>query len=107
MAIVEDLHVGDIGTKFTLTWKDENDVIIDLSTETTMLMRFMKPDRTFLEKEAVWPAGDDGTQGRMQYVLMADDLDDSGNWEVQGYVVITGWSGHSSRHKFKVEGNLQ
>lgn len=104
----DEIHVGDIGTVFELEVKDTdlngNEVIVDISTATAMTIYFEKSDQTVLTKTAVHST--DGTDGLMRYVTIADDLDMSGGWKVQGKVTLPTGTWSTDIHKFKVYPNL-
>jgi hypothetical protein len=77
------VYVGDIGTEIILDAKE------DISTATTVEIRYKKPDGT----TGAWTgAVYDTTKGR--YVTVSGDLDQAGSWYLQLYVVLPSWSGH-------------
>lgn len=101
-----EIHVGDAGTAFRVTVKDEDGVVVDISAATTKQIWLRKPDgTTVLEKSASLYT--DGTDGVMQYSTVTTDLDTAGNWKLQGYVVIGSSVIHTDIHTFKVWANLQ
>lgn len=97
-------HVGDIGTPFIATVRDQAGAIVDISTATTKQLVFKKPDGTVVPKAASFVAT--GADGQMQYVTLANDLDAAGSWQVQGYVVLAGGTWHTDVHRFIVSPNL-
>lgn len=101
-----EIHHLDIGTVFEITLLDTDQAIFDLTSASTMEIRFKKPDPTAatVVKTAVWTT--DGTDGKMQYVTVANDLDMVGDWHLQGYVVTAQWTGFSSIGQFEVQPNL-
>ena len=99
-----EIHVGDVGTSFRAVIKDENDEIVDVSGATTKTITFKKPDGTLLVKDAELYT--DGTDGIIEYISEENDLDDCGNWRLQGRVVFASGHWKSSIHDFKVEANL-
>ncbi len=105
MAIGE-IHKGDIGTAFRATLKDQNNDVQDVSTATTLKLKFRKPNNgDVIEKTAALYT--DGTDGVIQYVtISADDLDETGIWSIQAYVIIGGATHHSDVDTFRVEPNL-
>ncbi|NIP55083.1 MAG: hypothetical protein GWN00_09825, partial [Aliifodinibius sp.] len=44
----------------------------------------------------------DGTDGKLQYTTIADDLDEIGIWHLQGYLVMNEGSWHSNKVIFRV-----
>lgn len=98
------VHVDDIGTVFKATIKDEDGVVVDVSGASTMGLVFNQPDGTPVYKTAVHAT--DGTDGVIQYTTVAGDIDQAGNWRVQGYVAIATSEFHSDVHAFRVHSNL-
>ncbi|RLA38665.1 MAG: hypothetical protein DRR06_20380 [Gammaproteobacteria bacterium] len=105
MAIEEnEIHLNDVGTVFEVTLV-ESDVVVDISTATTLTIKFKKSDgATVMTKTASFST--DGTDGRLQYTSVADDLDQTGPWKLQAYVIMPSWTGHSSIGEFEVFRNL-
>lgn len=105
--MVGKIHVGDVGTAFRATITDETTAAaINVSTATSLLMWFQKPDQTTVEFAASFYT--DGADGIIQYVTAAPaDLDQAGGWKVQGVVAMPGTRVHSDVHKFKVWPNLR
>jgi hypothetical protein len=98
------IHVGDIGTRFTATIVDENDAAVDVSAATTLAMFFKKPDGTTVTKT---PAPvTTGADGRVRYTSLANDLDQAGKWQVQGKAVLPDGTWHTEVHAFMVAANL-
>lgn len=103
MAIGE-IHVDDVGIVFTITIKNENNVVVDLSAATTKEFHFQKPDGSMLIRSGSFVT--DGTDGGLQYMTQAGDLDQSGNWKYQIYLVISANVSYTDISKFKVFPNL-
>ena len=92
---------------FRLTFKDQDDVAVDISSETTKQIFFKKPDKTVVTQTAAFPSGGSGTDGIMEYVTISGDLDTVGTWEWQGYVILTDGSEYrTDRDEFLVLDNL-
>lgn len=101
-----EIHVGDVGTAFKITVKDEDEAVIDISTATLKQIWFQKADGTVVTKTASFVT--DGTDGQMQYVTEDDDLDQTGKWKIQGYIEIgASRKVHTDISEFKVWPNLQ
>jgi len=98
-----EIREGDIGTVLRLTVMDGADVQ-DISTATTTQMIFVKPSQTKVTKDAEFTT--DGTDGQIQYVTVEGDLDETGVWQRQAYIVMPGWTGHSDKSKVEVHSNL-
>lgn len=98
-----EIHVGDIGTTFRVLVKDGSDVV-DISSATTKQILFTKPSTDTLTKDASFTT--DGSDGLIEYDTLSGDLDESGIWKIQAYLVLSGGSWHSDIAIFKVHGNL-
>lgn len=100
---VEEIHQYDVGTIFQITL-EECDVIVDISSATIKEIIFKKVSGITITKTAIFVI--DGTDGRISYTTIADDLDEIGTWEIQAKVVLPTGTWHSSKSKFKVWSNL-
>jgi len=99
------IRAGDIGTVFIVQIVDcESGLPIDLSLATTMTIKFLLPDKTVIERTAVFTT--DGTDGRIQYVTIAGDLSLAGLWKIQAYAVDSGFTNNSEIEEFRVYSNL-
>lgn len=85
------VYKGDVGLKIIL------DAGSDISTQTTLKIKCIKPDGTAGE----WDAKVENSN-YAYYVTLADDLDKVGVWTVQLYVALTSWTGHGTIASFKV-----
>ena len=100
-----EIHVGDFGTVFELTFYDENNNILDVSGTTSQKFYFAKPDRTTVL--TVTPSfTNTGTDGKLRYTTVASDVDQAGLWELQGFVAFSNGQWYSTRTRFRVVGNL-
>lgn len=106
---VNEIHLDDVGTIFEITMQecnettDQND-IVDISQATVMQILLRAPDGGVLTKTAIHST--DGTDGKMRYVTIAGDLDETGTWKIQGRVTLPTGTWSSDRQSFKVYGNL-
>lgn len=102
-----EIHVGDTGTSFVVTLKDEDGVAVDLTSVDIIQVEFVfkKPDQTTITKIASFVT--DGIDGKAKYVTTSSDLDDVGRWSLQAYVKTVDGYWHSDITKFKVEANLK
>ena len=83
----------------------EDEAAVDVSTSSTKQIFLKKPDGTIVIKTAAFVT--DGIDGWLQYVTVAGDLDASGTWEYQPYVVLPGgYDGRGARLSFEVRDNL-
>lgn len=102
-----EIHKLDIGTSFELTLYDNatgTPVLVDVSTATVKSIIFEKPDGTIVTKEATFVT--DGSDGKINYVTVTNDLDLIGNWKIQGKVTMPTGSWYTDISKFKVYDNL-
>lgn len=78
---------GDFGTKLRITAKD-NGTVVDISSSTarTIYLRKANVAKTILTKTAVLST--DGSDGKLEYITVADDVDAEGPWGIQGEVVL-------------------
>ena len=105
MATTTSVHVNDIGTIFRLTIKDTAGTAIDVSTAlATKYLYFQKPDGTKVVQTAAFYT--DGTDGIIQYTTVDGDIDQAGNWQIQGFVDITDGEFFSSASSFTVLSTL-
>jgi len=102
-----EIHFGDIGTKFLITIKDA-DSTVDISgtgaTAANKRIIFKKPSGTTVDQAASFNS--DGIDGKLYYTTVSGDLDEDGIWKMQAKVIITGQTFHSDIHTFKVHRNL-
>ena len=70
-----EIHINDVGTKFLVTVTDGASAV-NISSAGTKQLIFKKPSGTKLTKAAVFNT--DGTDGKMYYNAIADDLDETG-----------------------------
>ena len=99
-----EIHKGDIGTVFQFTVKDQDGTAVDISSQTTMNILFIKPDGTTLTKAGSFTT--DGINGKFDYTILSGELDTVGNWKWQAEIVITSGSWKSDQHEFEVHPNI-
>ena len=98
--LTDKVFVGDIGTAFRTTIKEDGSAI-DISLASTMEIIFQPPSGVSVTQTATFFT--DGTDGIMQYVTdSAGDLPIGGDWKLQGYIVLPAWQGHGDQVEFKV-----
>ena len=98
-----EIHVNDVGTQFLVTVTDGSSAV-DISSATTKELIIKKPSGTKLTKATAFST--DGTDGKIYYTVVADDLDEVGTYEIQGKVVITDGTFYTNIQTFKVHRNL-
>lgn len=106
MPLVEEVHIGDIGTAIILEIL-ERGAALEIPADAVMKIWALKPDK---ETSVEWNATlhTDGTDGKIQYITtQASDLDMVGSWRVQGHVEFGGGKWSSSIGALQVFGNLR
>ena len=87
------LYVDDEGTVF------EVDVGTDVSGASTTDLKVRKPDGTRVS----WTGAVNGvTNTQIDYTIVTDDLDQSGTYRLQSYVVTPTWTGRGETAEFVV-----
>ena len=108
MACIDDLHLEDIGTIIRVTVQDTNTSCVaeslDISSATTKNFILKKPDGTKVTLAGVFTT--DGTNGQIQYVTIANDLDQVGDWKLQLHLVLSDGTWRSEIGYFRVINNL-
>lgn len=100
-----EIHKDDIGTRFRLTVKDGAD-LVNISGALSLRVDIRKPDDSVINRTA--SRFDDGSalSGVMYYDTVAGDLDEAGNYKLQGVVALPSGTYHTDIHSFKVHCNL-
>lgn len=83
----DEIHVGDTGTRITLTVYD-GDSVVDLGSFTTIQIIFEDPDGASNAMTATLTT--DGSDGKMYVDTEETTFDQSGEWGMQGYVEVAG-----------------
>jgi len=101
----EGIHKDDVGTRFVVTVM-KGGVAFDFTatggTVSTKQILLKQPDGDVLTKTALYD-NDTGSDGKLLYVTIADDLSQAGRWEIQAYIVVTGGDNAGMWHTDKVE----
>lgn len=99
------IHVGDVGTIIRLTITEaDGTTAVDVSTATVKKFYFMKSDGTKVNKTAEFNTT--GTDGKLKYTTVANDIDQAGTWQVQAYVEIGTSKYYSTKTTFAVHSNI-
>lgn len=101
--MASEIHVDDIGTKFSITIKD-GDEIVDISNATSIVLTFKRPDDELIYRSGVFTT--DGTDGKVYYDIVSGDLDEAGYYKLQGKVSSPSGVFHTNIHSFQVHCNL-
>lgn len=92
--MADEIFVGDVGTALRLR-VTENGEAVDVSLVGAKQIKLRTPDGRVVTKTAQFT--DDGTDGYIEYVTIAGDLDVPGKWRIQGFLTnLGGWTGHTS-----------
>jgi len=78
--------LGNVGTTFRATIKDQDNVVVDVSSATTQEIIFKKPGGTLITRATSFVT--DGTDGKIEYKTLAADIDEEGTWEWQPHVIL-------------------
>jgi hypothetical protein len=107
MTCTSPIVVDDFGTIFRVTVKEcISDVLtpVDISGASLITFVYKKPDDTTITKNAVFTT--DGTDGQIQYITIAADIDQVGVWCLQAEVTLPTGTYRTSLVKFDVERKL-
>jgi hypothetical protein len=104
MPAVEEVHIGDVGTAIILEILEDG-APLEIPADAVKKIWVRKPGGLAAEWDATLVT--DGTDGKIQYITEADDLDTVGAWRVQGHVEFGGGKWSSSIGTFQVFANLQ
>jgi hypothetical protein len=99
-----DIQKDAIGAIIELTIQQKGSIINISSASATKQIILKKPDNTKLTKTASFTT--DGTDGKLQYITIAGDIDQIGDWQAQAYIVMVGFIGYTSPITFTVNDNL-
>jgi len=83
---------------------DETGLALDIRTATVKNIIFKKPHAPSVEQTAVFST--DGSDGYIQYAVIAGDLDVNGEWSIQGFASDGGYENSSDVGTFTVKPNL-
>ena len=101
--MASQIHVNDVGTTLVGTVLDSG-VAVDISSASSIQMFIKKPDQSTMTKTASFDSS--GADGKMKYVTVSGDIDQAGNYKVQGKVAIGTATYYSSVSTFKVYCNI-
>ena len=101
--MADEIHQSDIGVILQFTVQEAG-TAVNISTASTKTIKLVKPDDSVLSKAGSFTT--DGSDGKLQYTTVSGDLDTAGTWHAQLYLVMTGWTGHTSIVPFVVYPNV-
>ena len=105
MSAVDTIQAGDIGTIVRLTIEDCG-TAVDVSSASTKQIIFQSPTQGDASVTQTASFFTDGTDGIIEYALIADDVDTAGTWRVQGKVVMPSGTWSSNVVEIRVLENL-
>jgi len=97
------IKVGGYGTVIELRFLEGNKVV-PLQTATLKQIVLLSPDGTKSTKTAVFTT--DGSDGKIEYKIIAGDINLEGMWHAEGYVETPEGGYPSSSFKFEAENRL-
>lgn len=98
-------QVGDVGVALVVTVVDQAGDPVDLTAAIGMKIRLQRPDATVAEFDATLYT--DGSDGKMVYATAAaNDLDQAGEWGIQGTYTLAGAAKSTTISPFLVRGNI-
>ena len=101
--MASEIHVDDVGPRLLITVQDDG-VAVDISSATARQINFKKPSATVLNRTG--SLFTDGTDGKMYYDAVAGDLDEAGDYKIQGKVIFSVGTFSTDVKKFKVHCNI-
>jgi len=78
--------LGNVGTVFRATIKDQDNEIVDVTLSTTKEIIFRKPDGSLISRAATFT--NSGSDGKIEYKTQSADIDQVGTWEWQPHVIL-------------------
>jgi hypothetical protein len=102
-----EVHYNDIGTVFLITVNDcvsGTSVALDLSTASSLQVILKSPSGVSYTKTASFYTN--GTDGKIVYVTINNDLNEVGTWSIQAKITIPTGTFRSDIGTFKVYENL-
>lgn len=93
-------RVGDIGTVFQATIKDETGAVVNVSGASSKVIKFKKSDGSTVSKTASYTT--DGTDGKIEYTIQSGDLNMAGDWQAEAIVTVGANTWSSTIHDFRV-----
>ena len=103
--MADEIHVNDIGTRFLITVKDDGSAV-DISSASALQINFRKPSDEIINRAGLKKGAGSSVSGVMYYDTVAGDLNEIGNYKLQGKVILTAGTFYTDIHTFKVHRNL-
>jgi len=97
--IKNKIYINSIGVTISVTCRDYDYNLLDLTTATVHEFIVKKPDG----EEVVWVATVSGTNKEiLTYTTIDGDLDCAGSYIIQGLISVGTFTGYSEAFEFKV-----
>jgi len=107
MAVNPDMHVGDYGTAFEMIIKNrKTNKPLPLTDVVASLFLFRPPTDPVFVAVAEIASPPDGLDGKLFYVWLDGDVEEEGEWEVQGLVEDADGEWHTDIELFEVGANI-
>ena len=90
------IYVDTVGVAIVL------DLLEDVSAATSISFKVKKPSGTLVS----WSASTGASSNLLNYSTVADDLDETGYYEIQALFTLGLWTGRSKTNRFKVYSNF-
>ena len=100
-----EIHHNDIGTRFLVTVKDDGSTV-DLSNASALQISFRKPSDEIVNRTGSTLGDGSSTSGVMYYDTLNGDLDEVGNYKLQGKGTLPSGTYFTDIHTFKVHCNI-
>lgn len=100
-----EIHVGDVGTVFEVTIKDQSGTAVDISGATTKVFFLRQPGGSVTTVTAQFIGGS-GTTGVIGFTSTASHFDKVGKFKLQAYVADGTNTWRSDIYEFSVSANL-
>lgn len=94
----------DVGLQFLIHLLDKDGNPVDVSGFTDFLIYFRRPDHTTFQVPATFYSN--GTDGLIQYVTQAGDLDLTGQWGIQASYSLSHSTIYTSKDTFIVSADI-
>ena len=97
---VKTVFVGVVGQILEFTIVDAAGNPIDISGATVQRFLILRPDGQLLTRTTSFTS--DGTDGKIRYSTVAEDLTVKDTYYIQAYLELPTWQGHSEIKEFEV-----
>ena len=100
---IKEIMAKSGGITFTATIKDKDTgAIIPLQSATTKEFRAKPAHAKGITKKITAAFAGDGSDGKIKFTTTTTTFDAPGDWNVQAYLIMTGYSGYTTLITIKV-----